>query len=221
MMLLHKSGAGSTGAGSRSAYPGYFAPRVKTGHRNGVDGFRFAVLQASAPELQARRPPSRSSERRAPELLSPSGEYPSESFGTRLLIADVRCHVNIRAQSVATRAKATPQPPAPLDDEVDEFEDYDPLAGFTSAQKRRVMAMKDTQAKYDLMNKEFQKELASLQAKYQKQYGELRHSRACRAYDANGFVAWAARGPRPLATCGACGRALLVLLSTHARSPLV
>ena len=55
---------------------------------------------------------------------------------------------------------------------MDEYEDYDPLAGFTAAQKRRVMAMKETQAKYDLVNKDFQKELAQLQAKYQTQYGE-------------------------------------------------
>ena len=55
---------------------------------------------------------------------------------------------------------------------MDEYEDYDPLAGFTAAQKRRVMAMKETQAKYDLVNKDYQKELAQLQAKYQTQYGE-------------------------------------------------
>ena len=51
----------------------------------------------------------------------------------------------------STKAKAGPSskapPPAPLDDEVDEYEDYDPLAGFTAAQKRRVMAMKEVQAK--------------------------------------------------------------------------
>jgi hypothetical protein len=33
------------------------------------------------------------------------------------------------------------------------------------------MAMKEAQAKYDLMNKDYQKDLAVLQAKYQVQYG--------------------------------------------------
>ena len=54
------------------------------------------------------------------------------------------------ARSQSTKAKAGPAkapPPAPLDDEVDEYEDYDPLAGFTAAQKRRVLALKDVQAK--------------------------------------------------------------------------
>jgi hypothetical protein len=73
----------------------------------------------------------------------------------------------------STKAKAGPPQVqgAPLDDEVDEYEDYDPMAGFNSAQKRRVMAMKDAQAKYDDINKEYQKELASLQAKFQGRYG--------------------------------------------------
>ena len=74
-------------------------------------------------------------------------------------------------QSTKAKAKAVSLPPAPLDDEVDEDEDYDPLAGFTAAQKRRVMAMKETQAKYDLLNQDYQKELATLQAKFQQTYG--------------------------------------------------
>jgi len=62
---------------------------------------------------------------------------------------------------------------APLDDEVDEFEDYDPMAGFNSAQRRRIMAMKDVQAKYDDLNREYQKELAALQASFQGKYAPL------------------------------------------------
>ncbi len=83
---------------------------------------------------------------------------------------------NASMQSIKTSAgpaKNAPVPAAPLDDEVDEYEDFDPLAGLSSAAKRRVLALKETQTRYDEMNKEFQKELASLQAKYQSKYGNV------------------------------------------------
>eukprot|EP00955_Chlamydomonas_euryale_P015919 170242-Chlamydomonas_euryale.AAC.12 len=46
------------------------------------------------------------------------------------------------------------------------------MAGFTAAQKRRVMALKEVQSKYDEINVEYQKELATLQSKYETKYGE-------------------------------------------------
>jgi len=71
---------------------------------------------------------------------------------------------------MATRARS-----AAGDDEFgDEFDgDYDPMAGFTAAQKRRVMALKEVQSKYDEINVEYQKELATLQSKYETKYAPL------------------------------------------------
>ena len=83
----------------------------------------------------------------------------------------------------ASRASPKSGPPAPLEaedfdlGEDGEYEDYDPLAGFTADQKRRVTALKGVQEKYDNINKDYQKELALLQSKYITIYSPLMDER--------------------------------------------
>ncbi len=43
---------------------------------------------------------------------------------------------------------------------------------LTVPQRRRVLAMKDVQKTYDVLQNEYQKELAVLQHKYNEKYGE-------------------------------------------------
>lgn len=77
----------------------------------------------------------------------------------------------------ASRAGPKSGTPAPLEAEdfdlEDEYEDYDPMAGFTASQKRRVTALRGVQDKYDSFNRDYQKELALLQSKYVSIYTPL------------------------------------------------
>ena len=77
---------------------------------------------------------------------------------------------SIRAFAKGGASPAPPSPPPPAEEEYEEGE-YDFLEGLTASAKRRVYALKEEQKKYDEVNRDFQRELASLQAKYQGIYG--------------------------------------------------
>lgn len=57
---------------------------------------------------------------------------------------------------------------------MDEGNDFDPMQDLAVPQRRRVLAMKDVQKKYDALHNEYQKELAILQHKYNEKYGTSR-----------------------------------------------
>ncbi|KAG2434978.1 hypothetical protein HYH02_011977 [Chlamydomonas schloesseri] len=74
----------------------------------------------------------------------------------------------------------TPPPPPPqepdLDDDLgegDEEDYYDPMEELNTAQRRRVLAMKEVQRLYDGLQREYQAELAQLQSKYNAKYAPL------------------------------------------------
>ncbi|GLI62336.1 hypothetical protein VaNZ11_004945 [Volvox africanus] len=77
--------------------------------------------------------------------------------------------------AAAPKGKQPPPPPPPVDEEneLDEGMDYDPMEDLTVPQRRRVLAMKDVQKKYDLVHNEYQKELAALQHKYNEKYAPI------------------------------------------------
>jgi len=75
---------------------------------------------------------------------------------------------------LSTRTFASQKPAvAPVPEDEFEEDEFDTLAGLPSAAKRRVMALKDVQKKYDEVNREYLKELALLQSKYQTQFAPL------------------------------------------------
>mmetsp|Transcript_7295 Transcript_7295/g.18064 ORF Transcript_7295/g.18064 Transcript_7295/m.18064 type:complete len:352 (-) Transcript_7295:342-1397(-) len=83
------------------------------------------------------------------------------------------------ARSLAARAGKGAPAPEPVDADMDDFEmgDFDPLEGMTSHTKRRVMALKEVQSKYDTLNRVYQQELAQLQAKFLEKYAPLFNER--------------------------------------------
>lgn len=69
---------------------------------------------------------------------------------------------------MATRATRPVVAAAEVEEEEDVF-----LEGMTTAEKRRVMALRAVQAKYDALNAEYQRERATLEAKYMKKYNPV------------------------------------------------
>ncbi|PNH07335.1 Nucleosome assembly protein [Tetrabaena socialis] len=72
------------------------------------------------------------------------------------------------------KGKQPPPPPAPVEVEPAEDEDmYDPTEDLTVPQRRRVLAMKEVQKQYDVVQRLYQAELAQLQHQYNLKYAPL------------------------------------------------
>lgn len=104
-------------------------------------------------------------------------------------------HLPVPPQAVvgaAPKGKAPPPPPpeeADLEDELGEGDEdyYDPMEELNTAQRRRVLAMKEVQGRYDGLQREYQAELAQLQSKYNTKYGEWGMSGRSHVYYQSGY----------------------------------